>query len=102
VSTSSRAEDALLVMAGRFTPRSEAAWATGAEGAQGGSHEPTLPPLRLRTAYTQKGLGIGVGALIGSHLGGPIAALGCAYAGWMVGNALAIRAEEEFTQGRQT
>ena len=99
MSASSRAQDALLVMAGRFAPRSGAAWATGAEG---GAHEPALPPLRLRTAYTQKGLGIGVGALIGSHLGGPIAALGCAYAGWMVGNALAIRAEEEFTQGRQT
>jgi hypothetical protein len=80
----------LLVMAGRP--------ATGFDAEERGVQ---LPPLRLRTAYTQKGLGIGIGALIGSHLGGPIAALGCAYAGWMIGNALAISAEEDFTQGRR-
>lgn len=57
-----------------------------------------LPPLSLRTAYTQKGLGIGAGAFLGQVLFGPYGAMGLAYVGWMLGNRVAIREEKLFLE----
>jgi hypothetical protein len=59
-----------------------------------------LPPLALRTAYTQKGLGIGIGGFLGLLLGGPYAAMAAAYIGWKWGNEAAIQAEKNFLEGR--
>jgi len=57
-----------------------------------------IPPLRLRTAYTQKGLNIGLGVTFGFLAFGPVGALAGAYLGWLLGNRAAIRAEEEFVR----
>lgn len=55
-----------------------------------------LPPLALRTAYTQKGMGIGGGAFLGHALLGPYGAIAGAFFGWMVGNRIAIIEEAKF------
>lgn len=55
-----------------------------------------LPPLELRTAYTQKGLGIGLGGFIGLALAGPYAAIATGFVGWWMGNRLAIAAEKQY------
>lgn len=65
------------------------------------------PPLELRTAYTQKGLGIGGGAFLGLALfGNPYAAIAGAFVGWLVGNKVAIAEEKKFiqscTEGKDT
>jgi hypothetical protein len=54
------------------------------------------PPLALRTAYTQKGLGIGAGAFVGHALLGPYGAIGGAFIGWLVGNKIAVVEEQKF------
>ena len=63
------------------------------------------PPLALRTAYTQKGMGIGGGAFVGLALLGPYGAIAGAFIGWLVGNQVAIREEKKFlescTQGKE-
>jgi hypothetical protein len=55
-----------------------------------------LPPLELRTAYTQKGIGIGLGGFVGQVLGGPYIAIIGGFVGWYVGNNLAIEAERKY------
>lgn len=54
------------------------------------------PPLELRTAYTQKGLGIGAGAFVGHVLFGPYGAIAGAFVGWLAGNRIAISEEKKF------
>lgn len=56
-----------------------------------------IPPLELRTAYTIKGLGIGGGGLIGYLVGGPLGMVGLGFAGWMLGNHVAIVAEKKYS-----
>jgi len=58
-----------------------------------------LPPLELRTAYTQKGLGIGLGGFIGQAIGGPYWAIACGFIGWAIGNKIANDAEKSFIYG---
>lgn len=58
-----------------------------------------LPPLELRTAYTQKGIGIGLGGFIGQVLGGPYLAILGGFIGWQWGNKKAISAEKTYLQG---
>lgn len=55
-----------------------------------------LPPLELRTAYTQKGIGIGVGGFIGQVLGGPYLAILGGFLRWKWGNQKAILAERNY------
>jgi hypothetical protein len=55
-----------------------------------------IPPLELRTAYTVKGLGIGAGGLVGYMLGGPLGMVGLGFAGWALGNHMAVKAEREY------
>lgn len=55
-----------------------------------------LPSLELRTAYTQKGLGIGLGGFVGQVLGGPYIAIVGGLIGWYVGNNLVIEAERKY------
>jgi hypothetical protein len=55
-----------------------------------------IPPLRLRSAYTQKGFGIGAGAFLGFLVGNYAGALGGAFVGWLVGNKIAANAEETY------
>jgi hypothetical protein len=59
-----------------------------------------LPPLELRTAYTQKGLGIGLGGFVGLLIGGPYAAIASGFVGWWVGNNIAIKAEKNYMSGQ--
>ncbi len=54
------------------------------------------PPLALRTAYTQKGMGIGGGAFVGLALFGPYGAIAGAFLGWLVGNKVAISEEQKY------
>lgn len=54
------------------------------------------PPLALRTAYTQKGLGIGGGAFVGLAIAGPYGAIAGAFVGWLVGNRVAIIGERKY------
>ena len=62
-----------------------------------GVYPRALPPLALRAAYTQKGLGIGAGGLVGHLVAGPYGAMAGALVGWLVGNKVASHAEEQFT-----
>ncbi len=55
-----------------------------------------IPPLRLRSAYTQKGFGIGAGAFLGFLVADYAGALGGAFLGWLVGNKIATNAEETY------
>jgi len=81
--------EALHVMSGKRTVE------FGAEEFSVGSD---LPPLELRTAYTAKGLGIGAGGLVGYLLWGPLGLVLLGFAGWYIGNSMAIRAEKEFVR----
>lgn len=58
-----------------------------------------LPPLELRTAYTQKGMGIGLGGFVGHVLWGGYGAIVGGFVGWLIGNNLAIKAEKNYLQG---
>ena len=62
----------------------------------GGTCPRALPPLSLRAAYTQKGLGIGAGGLVGHLVAGPYGAMAGALVGWLVGNKVASHAEDDF------
>lgn len=56
------------------------------------------PPLALRTAYTQKGLGIGAGAFVGHLVLGGYGAMAGAFIGWLIGNSVAIREEDKYLE----